>query len=65
MTPAQLAALNAAFTLAENLIPSISAAVTSGEISPAQQAEVLARFNALRDAAAAHFAGPEWQQSGT
>ncbi len=63
MTATQLAALNAALTLAENLIPSISAAFANGEITAEQQAEVLARFNALKDKADEHFTGPEWQHS--
>lgn len=59
-----LNAINAALALSNALLPSLQAAVSSGDVTPEQQAEVLAKFEALRDNAAAKFSGPEWQLSG-
>lgn len=57
----EVLAINAALQLAETLIPIIAAKVQSGEVSANEQAAILNRYQALRDATAQHFTGPEWQ----
>lgn len=56
-----IAAANAALALAETLAPQIAALVASGEVTKEQQAQILARYQALKDKANEHFAGPEWE----
>jgi len=57
----EIIALNAALTLAETLIPRVADLFRRGEITPEQQAELRARYVALRDATAEQFTGPEWK----
>ena len=56
-----LTATNAAITLIEALLPSITALVQKGEITPAQQTALMAKYQSLKTKADGQFAGPEWQ----
>lgn len=58
---ATLAAINASLALAETLIPRVADLVKTGEVTKAEQAEVLNRYTALREKLNEHFAGPEWE----
>lgn len=58
---ATLAAANAALALAETLIPQIASLVQSGEVSKEEQSALLNRYEALKNATAEHFTGPEWE----
>jgi hypothetical protein len=54
-------ALSAALTLANELAPAVQQLRQSGAVTPEQQAELQAKFDALRAADA--FAAPHWQPS--
>jgi hypothetical protein len=54
-------ALNAALALCEKLIPLVAGLVKSGEITIGEQADLRARYTALREAGDAAFTGPEWE----
>lgn len=56
-----LAATNAALSLAEKLLPLIDQLAAKGEVTPEQQAELLARYNSLKTQADGQFTGPAWQ----
>ena len=56
-----LAATNAALSLAEQLLPLIAALAAKGEVTPAQQAELLTKYNSLKTQADGQFTGPAWQ----
>jgi hypothetical protein len=58
-----IAAVNAAITLAETLIPRVQELFRKGEITAEQQQEVLRRYNSLKAKADGQFSGPEWQES--
>lgn len=57
----EIALANAALGLVELLIPRIKQLAQSGQISPEQQQAVRDKYNSLRKAGDAAFAGPEWQ----
>jgi hypothetical protein len=59
-TATAIAAINAAITLIESLAPLVQQAVSKGEITVEQQAELDKRIQNLRPGGTA-FAGPEWQ----
>jgi hypothetical protein len=56
-----IAAVSAALSLVESLIPKIAEWTKQGDISPEQQAELLAKYNSLRSRADGQFTGPEWE----
>lgn len=58
-----IAAANAALSLVETLIPKIQEWVQTGEITADQQADLLARYNSLKNKADGQFSGPEWKLS--
>lgn len=57
----ELMAFNAALALAEKLLPILAERLQAGTITPAQQQEARDRYQALRDAGDAAFAGPAWR----
>ena len=56
-----LATINGALTLAEAALPLIDDAVQKGLITKEQQAETMAKYNALKARADGQFAGAAWQ----
>lgn len=52
---------NSAFDLLERILPVIDGMVQRGEISAAQQAEVRAKAESLRNKTNGQFSGPHWQ----
>lgn len=56
----EIIALNAALALAEKLIPLVDQAVKNGQVTVDAQAELRAKYDALRAKADAAFQGPEW-----
>lgn len=56
-----IAAINAATQLIEVMAPRIEELMRKGEISPEQQAQLMARVQALKSNDA--FSGPEWRKS--
>lgn len=63
-TAAIIAALNGALSLSATLLPLIAQLKQSGQITPEQQDELLAKYNSLKTQADGQFAGPAWQASG-
>ncbi len=62
MNPATIIALlNAAMSMTEELLPLVTEAAQKGEISPEQQAKVLARYQSLKNRAEGQFSGLEWK----
>lgn len=62
MEPLEYIALaNAAVSILETVVPKVQAAVSKGEITVDQQADLQKRIDALRPGGAA-FSGPEWQK---
>lgn len=62
MEPLEYIALaNAAISILETLVPKVQAAVSKGEITADQQAELHKRIDGLRPGGTA-FSGPEWQK---
>jgi hypothetical protein len=55
------AAVSAALTLLEFLLPKIEDAVKRGEVSPEKQKELRDRYNQLRAQGDTAFSGPEWK----
>jgi hypothetical protein len=65
MDPITIIALaDAALVLINKAIPAIRDAFASGEIPVEKQAEVRAKYEALRAAGGAAFQGPEYELSG-
>jgi hypothetical protein len=60
-TTAILAAVNAALDITTQLLPLINQLAAKGEVTPEQQAELLARYNSLKTQADGQFTGPAWQ----
>ena len=60
-TTAILAAVNAALDITTRLLPLIDQLAAKGEVTPEQQAELLARYNSLKTQADGQFTGPAWQ----
>ena len=60
-TQAIINAAIAALELAENLLPTISDLVKSGEVSIEDQAKVRAKFESLRDKTGGQFEGDHWK----
>jgi len=58
-----IAALNAALSLSNSLLPLVEQFKQEGTITPEQQAEIAAKYKSLRDRADGQFAGPAWQPS--
>ena len=56
-----LIVINAALTLIEELLPKLNHLKAAGEITAAQQAELLAKYESLKTRADGQFSGPEWQ----
>lgn len=64
MTPAAiLAALNGALALSQALLPLVDQYRQTGEITEAEQAELLAKYNSLKAQADGQFTGPAWAKS--
>jgi hypothetical protein len=55
-----LSLANGALTVVEALIPKIAELFQKGEITAAQQQEVLAKYQSLKAKADGQFSGPEW-----
>ncbi len=55
---------NAVTLLAEKLVPMIRDAFANGDIPASQQAEVRAKYEALRAVGGEAFSGPEYELSG-
>lgn len=58
---ALLALINASLSLVEKSLPIVQQLKNNGEITPAQQAELLAQYESLKTQADGQFQGPEWQ----
>lgn len=56
-----LATANAALSLLEQLLPLIDGLAAKGEVTPEQQAELLAKYNSLKTQADGQFTGTAWQ----
>lgn len=56
-----LAAITAALTVVEKLMPLVEQAAKKGDITPEQQKAVRDKYNLLKDQADRMFEGPEWQ----
>ena len=52
---------NAALALLEKLLPLIQAQVRAGQVTAAEQQDLHDRYQSLRNAGDAAFAGPEWK----
>lgn len=58
-----LAALNGALQLSTVLLPLVDQLKQTGEVTEAQQAEILAKYNSLKAQADGQFTGPQWKLS--
>lgn len=57
----EIAIISATLSLIEKLWPVVEDAVKKGQVSIEAQAELRAKYNALRAKADAAFEGPEWK----
>lgn len=53
--------VNALFSMTEELLPQLSKMSKDGQITPEQQAKLIARYNSLKTRADGQFSGPEWK----
>lgn len=58
-----LSLASAGLSIVEQLAPKIQQLFASGEITPQQQADLMARYAQLLTNSAASFAGSEWTKS--
>jgi hypothetical protein len=63
MIPQAIMLASAAIALLEQLLPVISNAVKSGQVSAEEQSLLLSHYQRLKNSGDAAFTGPEWDVS--